>query len=879
MQTTQKIRRIFIADPSFQDWLGHHAPYDLAIKKAADEMHVHCEIFANMDLSVGEDFLDGVTPVFSRTAWGKITAKSGKISQSDMPAKYLGTILFYIFAAIGAVIKYIRPFYAKVQPKKYWPRIKRVCKWFTPPIVLELKKILKLLLPPIVHGILIRIPGTLREMPMPHWLGWLCAMPALTEYYELRYILTEKGFTDGDVLFMHMITGHNFAMCALLANCIAHRKQGGEIILLFRYPKHFIPNRINNKIACRMLEQAFLKGNVRGATDSSLLAKEYAKFLAVPLIEYPIPHLPSFEVRQKEAAYPLCCISLGNARAEKGILEIFEAIRILKQKNEAQNFIFKLQVNDPDSESADAVEKFIAEQHDNVELFTDALPPDVYENLLAQADIVLAPYWSDVYAARTSGVFLEAVAAGKPIITTKNSWMAHETEKLGGATTLVPSRNPEAIAQALNSIVENHEAHEAMAEHLAQQCGTFHNRGRVLAHILNQIPSRSISTNADILIIYPFDDLVENKSGAATRVHYLYKFLSAAGYNIEVLVPEQKGSIQPRINVKIYQETKTLLNLPTLIRRVFCDSMEGWVLQMLTKSRSRNFKLNLTESLLGKQAVFAEYAFNLPYIAPYTKAYNIPLVATAHDRHAEACTTQKIQNEVSTYEVRALNQADFAATVAESDSINFANLGVRNTCIASAFDIQVAQPTTPYIHKTLHRFGISDSKPLFMFIGSAHEPNILAKEYLKELANKMQNLQWSIVIVGTCGAPQETKDNFIVTGPVSEKTREALYAASTVVLSPLPSGTGASVKTVEAMGRGKIILGSTATFRNLKVISGIHCIIEDNINMYIEKIHSIMEDSSFRKNIEKKAKEFAQQYDYRNCFKPYTDFIKAWPTI
>ena len=40
------------------------------------------------------------------------------------------------------------------------------------------------------------------------------------------------------------------------------------------------------------------------------------------------------------------------------------------------------------------------------------------------ADLVLIPYSAQSYRYRSSGVLVEAMAAGKPVVTTAGSWMA-----------------------------------------------------------------------------------------------------------------------------------------------------------------------------------------------------------------------------------------------------------------------------------------------------------------------------------------------------------------------------------------------------------------------------------------------------------------------
>src|SRR5579862_9239342 len=70
-------------------------------------------------------------------------------------------------------------------------------------------------------------------------------------------------------------------------------------------------------------------------------------------------------------------------------------------------------------------------------------------SLIRSADVVLLPY--DSAEQVTSGVLIEAVAAGKPVVATQ---FPHAVELLaGGAGLLVPHRDPAAIAAALRSVI------------------------------------------------------------------------------------------------------------------------------------------------------------------------------------------------------------------------------------------------------------------------------------------------------------------------------------------------------------------------------------------------------------------------------------------
>ena len=80
-------------------------------------------------------------------------------------------------------------------------------------------------------------------------------------------------------------------------------------------------------------------------------------------------------------------------------------------------------------------------------------------SLVHSADVVLLPYDSTEQV--TSGVLIEAVAAGKPVVATQ---FPHAAEVLaGGAGLLVPHRDPAAIAAALRSVITRGDVMTRMA--------------------------------------------------------------------------------------------------------------------------------------------------------------------------------------------------------------------------------------------------------------------------------------------------------------------------------------------------------------------------------------------------------------------------------
>jgi polysaccharide biosynthesis protein PslF len=87
------------------------------------------------------------------------------------------------------------------------------------------------------------------------------------------------------------------------------------------------------------------------------------------------------------------------------------------------------------------------------------LPSEELRGVVRRADVVLLPY--DSLEQVTSGVLTEAVAAGKPVISTS---FPHATELLGGgAGVLVPQRDPSAIAAAVRTVMCDVDAASRMA--------------------------------------------------------------------------------------------------------------------------------------------------------------------------------------------------------------------------------------------------------------------------------------------------------------------------------------------------------------------------------------------------------------------------------
>ena len=88
---------------------------------------------------------------------------------------------------------------------------------------------------------------------------------------------------------------------------------------------------------------------------------------------------------------------------------------------------------------------------------------------IEEADIVLLPYLSREQV--VSGVLVEAIASGKPVVSTR---FPHADELLGqGSGILVPHEDPEAIADALRSLFTDPALASRMAAVARRQAPSF----------------------------------------------------------------------------------------------------------------------------------------------------------------------------------------------------------------------------------------------------------------------------------------------------------------------------------------------------------------------------------------------------------------------
>ncbi|MBX2998961.1 MAG: glycosyltransferase [Caldilineaceae bacterium] len=177
----------------------------------------------------------------------------------------------------------------------------------------------------------------------------------------------------------------------------------------------------------RYLQKIMPANSLVTLTDSDLLRFSISRMLRVPVRTLPIPHAVGWDVATLKTPQPIQEARArgrqvgwlpGIARTDKGVDTIRKLTRWVGDSAVAFTLAASASASlqpTPGGCEVIAVPNELSQQD--------------YGSWLSGCDFVILPYVAHEYAERTSGPFVEAVAAGKPPFVTDGTWMAHELRR------------------------------------------------------------------------------------------------------------------------------------------------------------------------------------------------------------------------------------------------------------------------------------------------------------------------------------------------------------------------------------------------------------------------------------------------------------------
>ncbi len=255
----------------------------------------------------------------------------------------------------------------------------------------------------------------------------------------------------------------------------------------------------------------------------------------------------------------------------------------------------------------------------------------------------------------------------------------------------------------------------------------------------------------------------------------------------------------------------------------------------------------------------------LPFVSMGT-SLGLPVLCFTVDLMGSRCLLPPVKNFFIAHEKTFLSKCDFVSTVEKGESEELAHLGVPNHLM----------PTSTAFGE---RHSVADTlkKITILYVASRINFNRIGKQHVFRLARKALSAgkDWRFVIIGNCAEPAESTENITCTGYVPDDTLAEMYRNATLVLAPVPYGTGSTNKVIEAFAFGCPVLGTGVVFRGLPVRHGVHCLIEDNMEKYFQTMETAFQDAALLERLSANAFELSRGYDFLEAFRPLGDFLDS----
>lgn len=267
-----------------------------------------------------------------------------------------------------------------------------------------------------------------------------------------------NGLGPDGLVFVPTTMQHELHGCALAFSRLAPERRP-RLILNFMIENFLVPGTLNLGWHARLYRFA-IRGLARVIPAKDLLltanGRRMAGFLgtvlAQPVAEYPMPkHYPSGAADMAgpvSPQQPARVAILGHSLPAKG----FNLVPALVAANPQWRWLVQVAPAGQDVLWQDAREAMYAAP--NVEIASGSLDPAAYYALLSRADVVLLPYDATQLPLRSSGIFSEAVAAGKVVVVPQGSWMADHLAAGNGSGTVFANQTAASISNALGQACE-----------------------------------------------------------------------------------------------------------------------------------------------------------------------------------------------------------------------------------------------------------------------------------------------------------------------------------------------------------------------------------------------------------------------------------------
>jgi glycosyltransferase involved in cell wall biosynthesis len=404
-------------------------------------------------------------------------------------------------------------------------------------------------------------------------------------------------------------------------------------------------------------------------------------------------------------------------------------------------------------------------------------------------------------------------------------------------------------------------------------------------------------TKADtrIAVFYPWTGLPALDRGSARRLVPLINLFAAHFSEVKILSPGIGNSVKSGNIEYLFQYPSRLERLLLRTAHWFYDGILHHFSRAQITPRERrqwwhylSVKLQPTllrrvHELVGWSSIaFLECPFWGSVVRRACRKTKRNYLLTFEDVLSDLVTSnQWLRQRVSACERLASRDAAAVFSVSFHDQERFEANGIPTRVIPHGME---TEPTLPHVDggqipPELQRLQEARSNGAIscLFIGSSLRCNLEAVEEIRKIAASLVNrADIRFVIAGACLPRGDYGDKITALGPVEEAILLQLYRLTDLVLAPLISGTGTSLKVLEAFIHGKPLLSTRVGVRGHPVQDGRDCIVCDDLERFPEIILALSGDPARRRKLGESGRQFVKAFDYRVVYQPYLAEIEKF---
>ncbi|MCB1213816.1 MAG: hypothetical protein KDK40_05885, partial [Chlamydiia bacterium] len=250
-----------------------------------------------------------------------------------------------------------------------------------------------------------------------------------------------------------------FLLAEALLSIPSEKLKNLTLWLLYREPPNVLSRHRKRLLQIHHQLHVHLKGQIcflaEGDRQCQILGEYFDRNFSV----LPIPHgfQESF-IKTKPSELPLC-VCYGPARP--GYHPMRKGVDILQRILDK-----RLYGAPPPFALVAADDSGLQPQPDGVPLyiFSSKLSREDYYKWIARGDLAIFPYQQEYYDYYTSGIFIEAVTAGVPVLVQERTWLGRQCQHYGGEHCVIDWRQMDPFDVIKDCIQNGQKASQALID-------------------------------------------------------------------------------------------------------------------------------------------------------------------------------------------------------------------------------------------------------------------------------------------------------------------------------------------------------------------------------------------------------------------------------